>query len=74
MALVVEALVREFVVNINKVETVLTDPNPALSAHDVKDIYMVTYPELLNAQIENKGIQKDNKLRYEFKTVAGTKG
>lgn len=51
----------------------LTDPNPELSDEEVKDLYSAQYPQLLNATINNLGLV-DEKLVFEFQTVAGTKG
>ena len=66
-------LKRVFTIKIGNNSQVLEDPNPALSAEDVKELYSTQYPELLNSQIINKGVEYD-KIQYEFATVAGTKG
>ena len=73
MAVTAVELERQFIIEVDKKQTTLTDPNPALSVEDVKDMYSAQYPELLNAKIVPKGIEND-KLVYEFKTIAGTKG
>lgn len=69
----VRELNRVFKAEINKEVIVLEDPNINLSVDDVKEMYSAQYPQLLNSQTINHGIQ-DDKLVYEFKTVAGTKG
>lgn len=52
----------------------LEDINPKFSVEMVLNHYAGIYPELTNAIIENKGIQNNNQLLYEFKTTIGTKG
>lgn len=69
----VQQLKRIFKIKVNGQFIELEDPNEALPAADVKELYSTQYPELLNAQIKNNGIQND-KLEFEFVTVAGTKG
>lgn len=71
--LVAKELPRVFKIEINKEVLTLEDPNCSLSANEVRDMYTASYPELLNSSIVNKGIEND-KLVYEFKVVAGTKG
>lgn len=71
--LVAQELPRVFLLEINKEIITLEDPNSSFSANDIRDMYTATYPELLNSTIVNKGVEND-KLVYEFKVVAGTKG
>lgn len=52
----------------------LEDINPKFSVEMVLNHYAGVYPELTNAIIENKGIQNNNQLLYEFKNTIGTKG
>jgi PRTRC genetic system protein C len=51
----------------------LPDPNPRLSADEVKAIYANTYPELATAVINGPEAVGD-KLRYEFVKSLGVKG
>lgn len=51
----------------------LPDPNPRLSADEVKAIYTTTYPELATAVINGPEAVGD-KLRYEFVKSLGVKG
>ena len=69
----VKQVTRIFKIKVNGQFIELEDPNEALPASDVKELYSNQYPELLNAQIKSNGIQND-KLEFEFVTVAGTKG
>ena len=71
--LVAQELPREFHLEINKEVVVLEDPNPAFTPNDIRDLYTAQYAELLNSTIVPKGVQND-KVVYEFKVVAGTKG
>ena len=71
--LVAQELKRVFQFEINKETITLEDPNSSFSANDVREMYTAAYPELLNSSIVNKGVEND-KLVYEFKVVAGTKG
>lgn len=71
--LVAQELPREFHFEINKEVVILEDPNPSFTPNDVRDIYTAQYPELLNSTIVPKGIEND-KVIYDFKVVAGTKG
>lgn len=73
MAIAVQEIQRVFEIEQNGVKIQLEDPNASFSANDVRDIYTAQYAELLNSTIINRGIEND-KLVYEFKTVAGTKG
>lgn len=51
----------------------LEDPNSSFSEQEVRELYANSYPELLNANIVEKGIV-DGALVYEFSSIAGTKG
>jgi len=64
---------RVFVLTKNGTTTELEDLNSNLTAEEIKDLYSTQHPELVNASIVNKGIEND-KIVYEFKTIAGTKG
>lgn len=70
----VQQVTREFIIMMEDKESkTLEDPNPNLTAEEVMDLYANQFSELLNAQIDYKGLVND-KLRYEFSTIAGTKG
>lgn len=73
MALQAKEIPRVFYINIKNNKVQLEDPNPAFSADEVREMYSNQYPELLNASVISKGIEND-KLVFEFQTVAGTKG
>lgn len=60
---------REFLFN----KIPLADPDPAMSAQQVKEFYAGSYPELNNAEIEGPE-PVGNALRYEFRKAVGTKG
>jgi PRTRC genetic system protein C len=69
MTLNTKALPREFTYNGVK----LPDPDPIMSAEQVRDFYTTTYPEIATAAItgpEDAG----NALRYSFGREIGTKG
>lgn len=51
----------------------LEDINVDLTPETIQELYSVQYPELVNATITNRGIEND-KIVYEFNTIAGTKG
>lgn len=51
----------------------LPDPNPRLSAEEVKAAYAAQYPELATAAINGPEAVGD-KLRYEFVRAIGAKG
>jgi PRTRC genetic system protein C len=70
----VQTITRQFSIKVNGNYIVLEDPNPELSADEVKDILSNHYPQLLNAKIEKKGIDDNGVESYEFLTIAGTKG
>lgn len=73
MAITITTFKRIFKININDTTIDLEDPNEKLTAQDVKTLYEVQYPQLINAEITNKGIVNDT-LVFEFNTIAGTKG
>ena len=60
---------REFTYNGLK----LPDPNPKLSADEVKAVYAAQYPELATAAINGPEAVGD-KLRYDFVRAIGSKG
>ena len=69
MALKTSSLPREFSYNGIK----LPDPNPTMTAEQVRDFYTTMYPEIASAAItgpEDAG----NALRYSFGREIGTKG
>lgn len=51
----------------------LPDPNPNLSADQVRDVYSATYPELATATVEGPETS-DGKMLYTFRRAAGMKG
>jgi PRTRC genetic system protein C len=51
----------------------LPDPNPDMSADEVREMYAAQYPELLNAVVEGP-VTKDNVSTYTFIRAAGAKG
>jgi PRTRC genetic system protein C len=73
MALAKQELKRKFTVKVGSNSVTLEDPNPNFSAQEVMEMYSTQYPQLVNANIESKGIVEDCIL-FNFATVAGTKG
>jgi PRTRC genetic system protein C len=69
MAIQVEEAVREFHYN----GTYLGDPGKGMSVNQVRDLYSATFPELTSAVVEGP-TRKGNRLIYEFRRAAGTKG
>lgn len=69
----IDTVKRVFQLTKNGKITELEDLSADLKAEDIKDLYSTQYPELVNATIINKGIEND-KVVFEFKTIAGTKG
>ncbi|CAM5542278.1 PRTRC system protein C [Aromatoleum aromaticum] len=69
MAIQVEEAVREFHYN----GTSLGDPGKGMSVQQVRDLYSATFPELTSAVVEGP-TRKGNRLIYEFRRAAGTKG
>ena len=53
--------------------TELPDPGPHMSPTQVRDLYSASFPELTSAEIEGPIVRAD-KLKYEFRRAAGTKG
>jgi PRTRC genetic system protein C len=51
----------------------LPDPNPAMSADDVKAFYSAQYPELATAAANGPEAVGD-KMRYTFERAIGSKG
>lgn len=64
---------RVFVAEINGAQVELEDPNPNFTVEEILDFYVPQYPQLLNSKVISKGIEND-KAKFEFATVAGTKG
>lgn len=52
---------------------VLPDPNPSLSASEVRDSYASTYPELATALIKGPDYGEGTET-YTFKEAIGAKG
>lgn len=69
MALQTEAAVRVF----SYAGAELPDPGPHMSPEQVRDLYSASFPEIVSAQIEGP-TRNGNKLVYEFRRAAGTKG
>jgi PRTRC genetic system protein C len=69
MAIQVEEAVREFHYN----GPCLGDPGKGMSVNQVRDLYSATFPELTSAVVEGP-TRKGNRLIYEFRRAAGTKG
>ena len=65
----VREMSREFVYNGIK----LPDPDPRLSAEQVRDTYTPAYAELTTAAIEGPEVQND-RLVYRFVRAVGAKG
>jgi PRTRC genetic system protein C len=69
MSIAVAALVREFVYNgVN-----LTDPGPAFTPEEVRDLYSAQYPELTTAAIDGPEYS-GQVMRFKFVRAAGAKG
>lgn len=51
----------------------LPDPNPALSADQIREFYATQYPELNNAVVEGP-VTKNGTVTYTFTRAAGAKG
>ena len=64
---------RVFVIKVNNSIIELPDPNEELTPKQVMEVYSNTYPQLINAIVEEKGLREDSML-YEFTTISGTKG
>ena len=73
MAIIAGTIERKFVAEINGQKVELEDPNPNFNVEEILEFYVPQYPQLLNAKVNNKGIDND-KATWEFKTVAGVKG
>ena len=72
MALEIKAIERVFVFKKGNEQIILDDINPNLTPDEIIDMYSNTYPELVNSNINPKGIVNDQ-LVYEISSVAGTK-
>lgn len=51
----------------------LPDPNPELTVEEVRDMYVVDYPELATAAVEGPTPVNDS-MEYTFTRAVGTKG
>ena len=69
MALKIEKMTREFVFNGVK----LPDPNPTLTAEQVREVFALTYPEITTAALEGPE-SVGGHLRYTFQRAVGSKG
>lgn len=69
----VSRLNRKFILKRNGNEVVLEDLNPNMTHEQIREAYSNTYPELINCNVNPKGIINDEEV-IEFSTVAGTKG
>lgn len=45
-----------------------------LTPAQIKEHYSAFYPELVNAEVKNLGMNNDSNIVYEFSLKAGTKG
>jgi len=45
-----------------------------LTPEQIQEHYSTFYPEIVNAQIQNKGINEKGELHYEFNLKVGVKG
>jgi PRTRC genetic system protein C len=52
----------------------LQDPNKNMSVERVADFYSDRYPEFVNTEIINKGINDSGYIEFEIKPKVGTKG
>ena len=73
MTSVATELQRVFEIEIENETIQLEDINPSLPAVEIKKLYTTQYPQLLNANIVDKGVNED-KLIFSFQTIAGRKG
>lgn len=64
---------REFILQQNGQDIILTDPEPKWSVDAVLNFYSNTYPVLTTAKIAAPRIN-DDKMQYRFESVMGTKG
>lgn len=71
MALEIKGIEREFVIETG--EITLSDPNPEMTIEQVQMYYSGMYPQLTTATIQGPEYKND-KNRYIFKSVIGTKG
>lgn len=71
MALEIKGIEREFVIEADKIT--LPDPNPEMSTAQVQVYYSTMYPQLTTATLHGPEYVND-KNRYTFSTVIGTKG
>lgn len=66
-------LLREFHVEIDGEDVVLSDPNPTMTIKGVMEHYSNLYPELTNCKVEEPKIEKD-KMVYVVSSETGTHG
>lgn len=71
--LLANRLERIFVFKDKDQEITLSDPEPKWSVEAVLNFYSNTYPILTTAKISAPQIKED-KVRYQFDSVMGTKG
>lgn len=64
---------RKFKFKIGNNEKILSDPDAKLSPSEVKDLYSLQYPEMINSNIVNEEIINDE-LIIEFGSKFGGKG
>lgn len=64
---------RKFKLKIGNVDKTFPDPDPKLTPEEVKELYSLQFPELLNANISNQKIENDE-LIVEFSSKFGGKG
>lgn len=71
MALEVKGVERVFVIETDNVT--LSDPNPEMTTEQVQVYYSTMYPQLTTATLHGPEYV-DDKNRYTFSTIIGTKG
>lgn len=65
----IQTITRKFIFNGNDLNDI-----QGFSPEQIKDHYSAFYPEIVNAQISNKGINENGELIYEFNLKVGTNG
>lgn len=71
MALEIKGIEREFVIETDQL--ILSDPNPEMTIEQVQIYYSTMYPQLTTATLHGPEYI-DDKNRYTFSTIIGTKG
>jgi len=66
---IIQSVTRKFI--FNGVELI---DIPELTPEQIKEHYSTFHPEMINAQINNKGIDHEGQLLYEFSLKVGTNG